>query len=132
MLDGLHPSATFGRTYLFFSGSCFVFTVASLCLSSLVRLGRQSVSLPDADPPQLVQILKVLSSQFLDSPCSAVAVVVLWCCKRKSLTVEEAPESVVGVHVDFRTLLAVGNGPGEVLRLYGEGLATAKTSATKS
>jgi hypothetical protein len=48
------------------------------------------------------------------------------------VAVEEAPETVVGVYIDLRTLLAVDDRLGQVLGLDREGLATAETSATKS
>jgi hypothetical protein len=79
-----------------------------------------------------VQILKVLCPQFDNSPCSTVAVVVIGRRKRKLVAVEEAPETVVGVYIDLRTLLAVDDRLGQVLGLDREGLATAETSATKS
>jgi hypothetical protein len=79
-----------------------------------------------------VQILKVLCSQFSDGPCSAVAVVVVGSCEGISVAVEEAPQTVVEVYIDFRTLLAVGDRLGQVLGLDGECLTTAKTSAAKS
>jgi hypothetical protein len=79
-----------------------------------------------------VQILKVLCPQFNNSPCSTVAAVVVGCRKGKLVAVEEAPETVVRIYIDLRTLLAVDDWLGQVLGLDGQSLATAETSATKS
>lgn len=79
-----------------------------------------------------MQILKVLRSQFSDGPCSAVVVIVFGSRKRVSIAVEEAPQTMVGVYINLRTLLAVYNGLGQVLDLHGECLTATKAGATKS
>jgi hypothetical protein len=120
------------QTYLFLSLFRLPITITSICSFSFESLGRESVPFPDTDPPQLVQILKVLCSQFNDSPCSAVAVVIVGSCKRILVAVEEAPQTVVRVYINLRTLLAVRDGLGQVLRPDRKCLTTAKTGATKS
>ena len=77
-----------------------------------------------------MQVIPVFGAEFRYCPGTTVGMALLWCRKQLAIGVEEVPESMVSVYLDFAALFRVEDRSREVCQRDSEPLALSDSSVS--